>query len=58
MENIIQAICTVGFPIVMCLLEGYYIFSRADKTRDVIEENNVVLAELKDTLEYLAERGE
>lgn len=58
MENIIQAICTVGFPIVMCLLEGYYIFSRSDKTRDVLENNNIVLAELKETLDGLSKGGE
>lgn len=54
MQDVISAICTVGFPIVMCLLEGYYIFSRADKTRDVIEMNNIVLAELKKTLDDIS----
>lgn len=54
MQDVISAICTVGFPIVMCLLEGYYIFSRADKTRDVIEKNNIVLAELKKTLDDIS----
>lgn len=53
--DVVTAITTVGFPIVMCLLEGWYIVSRADKTRDTLEKNNVVMTELKEVLNSLSD---
>lgn len=43
MEEIMTAITTVGFPIVMCLVEAWYIVSRADKTTEVLEQNTKAL---------------
>lgn len=43
MENIIQAISTCGFPIVMALVEAYYIVSRMDKLTEVVAQNTTAL---------------
>lgn len=43
MNDLITAITTVGFPIVMCLVEAWYIVSRADKTTEVLEQNTQAL---------------
>lgn len=51
MEDIITAISTCGFPIVMSLLELYYIVTRMDKMTDIINNNTVALKELQQILE-------
>ena len=43
MENIMQAISTCGFPIVMALVEAYYIVSRMDKLTEVVSHNTTAL---------------
>ena len=43
MENIMQAISTCGFPIVMALVEAYYIVSRMDKLTEVVSQNTTAL---------------
>ena len=43
MEDIMTAVSTCGFPIVMALVEAYYIASRMDKLTDVISQNTTVL---------------
>lgn len=43
MDNIMQAISTCGFPIVMALVEAYYIVSRMDKLTEVVSQNTTVL---------------
>lgn len=46
MQDIIAAVSTCGFPIVIALLELYYIVSRLDKMTDVINNNTLVLKEI------------
>lgn len=46
MQDILQSISTVGFPIVMAILELYYIITRLDKMTDVIHNNTVALEKL------------
>ena len=46
MDNIMQAISTCGFPIVMSLVEAYYIVSRMDKLTEVVSQNTTVLEKL------------
>lgn len=43
MHNIMQAISTCGFPIVMALVEAYYIVSRMDKLTEVVSQNTTAL---------------
>lgn len=43
MDNIMQAISTCGFPIVMALVEAYYIVSRMDKLTEVVSQNTTAL---------------
>ena len=43
MDNILQAISTCGFPIVMALVEAYYIVSRMDKLTEVVSQNTTAL---------------
>lgn len=38
-----QAISTCGFPIVMALVEAYYIVSRMDKLTEVVSQNTTAL---------------
>lgn len=46
MDEVLQAIGTVGFPIVMALLELWYIVTRMDKMTDIIANNTQALKEL------------
>lgn len=57
-ELIIQAISTVGFPIIMCLLMLYFLHKESEdhkeemnQLKDVISRNNEVLASLKQLIE-------
>lgn len=43
MHDIMQAISTCGFPIVMALVEAYYIVSRMDKLTEVVSQNTTAL---------------
>lgn len=43
MDNIMQSISTCGFPIVMALVEAYYIVSRMDKLTEVVSQNTTAL---------------
>lgn len=40
MNITMQAIATVGFPIVMCLILAYYIMSNNEKNREELEKLN------------------
>lgn len=50
MDDILTAISTCGFPIVMALLELWYIVSRMDKMTDIITNNTQALKELQQIL--------
>lgn len=43
MHTIVQAISTCGFPIVMSLVEAYYIVTRMDKLTEVVSQNTTAL---------------
>lgn len=51
MDEILSAISTCGFPIVMSLLELYYIITRMDKMTDIINNNTIALKELQKIFE-------
>ena len=46
MNGVLTAISTCGFPIVMALVEAYYIATRTDKMTEVISNNTTVLNKL------------
>ena len=46
MNDVLTAISTCGFPIVMALVEAYYIASRTDKMTEVLSNNTTVLNKL------------
>ena len=46
MNDVLTAISTCGFPIIMALVEAYYIASRTDKMTDVLSNNTAVLNKL------------
>lgn len=47
MTELIQAVSTVGFPIVMCFALLYYIMSRSDKTTTALEQNTIALQSIQ-----------
>ena len=57
MNDLITAITTVGFPIVMCLVEAWYIVSRADKTTEVLEQNTKALQRISTIIEGSEDDG-
>ena len=46
MNDVLSAISTCGFPIIMALVEAYYIASRTDKMTEVLSNNTTVLNKL------------
>lgn len=46
MNEVLTAISTCGFPIIMALVEAYYIASRTDKMTEVLSNNTTVLNKL------------
>lgn len=55
MDSVVGAIGTVGFPIVMALIEGYYIVTRMDKMTDVVSKNTEIIKLLYERLGEEAE---
>ena len=47
MTELIQAVSTCGFPIVMCFCPLYYIISRSDKTTTASEQNTLALQSIQ-----------
>ena len=47
MTEIVQAVSTCGFPIVMCFCLLYYIISRSDKTTTALEQNTLALQSIQ-----------
>ena len=50
-EKLIQAITTVGFPIVVSCCLMYYIYKVECKTQEVLNKLNQSLIELKEVIE-------
>lgn len=58
MEEVIQAISTVGFPIACCLMMGYLLYLEQNnhkeemlQLKDAIVSNTLIMTELKQLLE-------
>ena len=47
MTELMQAVSTCGFPIVMCFCLLYYIISRSDKTTTALEQNTLALQSIQ-----------
>lgn len=56
MTEMLTAISTVGFPIVMCGIMCYYIFTIQTKTNEIIGENTSTLTRLTTLIERLLDR--
>ena len=47
MTELMQAVSTCGFPIVMGFCLRYYIISRSDKTTTALEQNTLALQSIQ-----------
>ena len=50
MQEIVQLISTVGFPIVFCLLMWKYVSDQTTQTREIITEFTATMREFKLTM--------
>ena len=50
MQEVVQLISTVGFPIAACLGMGWYIYKTQENLRRVVEENTKAVLLLTDRL--------
>ena len=55
MTELMQAVSTCGFPIVMCFCLLYYIISRSDKTTTALEQNTLALQSIQLLLQHKEE---
>lgn len=53
--SLLQAVSTVGFPIVMCGCLMYYIYTTQTKTQEIITELTKAITELKAVIENVKE---
>lgn len=53
--SLLQAVSTVGFPIVMCGCLMYYIYNTQSKTQEIITELTKAITELKAVIENAKE---
>lgn len=51
LEDIVQVISTVGFPIVCCVALGYFIVNELKELRTAINNNTLVIQKLLDKLD-------
>lgn len=58
MTEIVQAVSTCGFPIVMCFCLLYYIISRSDKTTTALEQNTLALQSIQVILQKECETND
>lgn len=58
MEQLIGAISSVGFPIVMCGVLCYYIFKIQTKLIESIQENTKVLSKIAINIEEIEKEEE
>lgn len=54
-NSLLQAVSTVGFPIVMCGCLMYYIYTTQTKTQEIITELTKAITELKAVIENAKE---
>lgn len=57
-NEIIQAISTVGFPILMCIYVYYQDNLKIDKLNDTINKNTETLKELSTLINHLIDKKE
>lgn len=50
MQEIVQLVSTVGFPIVFCLLMWKYVSDQTTQTREIITEFTATMREFKVTM--------
>lgn len=58
MDNIVQLISSVGFPIVCCVALGYFIVNELKELRTAINNNTLVIQKLLDKLNKDDDRRE
>lgn len=58
MKELIQAVSTCGFPIVMCFCLLYYIISRSDKTTTALEQNTLALQSIQVLIQKECDQNE
>ena len=55
-NEVLNGISSVGFPIVMCVMLYYFNKVEIEKLRETIENNSKILAELKEVIKDLDDR--
>ena len=56
MQEVVTAISTVGFPIVMCILIFYYMEKEAESHKQEVDGLKEVLTDLKISITQLADK--
>lgn len=51
MQEIVNAVSILGFPVFMCLLEFWFIVKKTDETNNIIENNTRAILLLTQQLE-------
>lgn len=49
--DVVSAISTMGFPIVMCLVLSYYIKEEVSNLRETINNNTIVITKLLERID-------
>ena len=57
MQEVVTAISTVGFPIVMCILIFYYMEKESESHKQEVDGLKEVLTELKISITQLTDRS-
>lgn len=55
-SEVLNAVSSVGFPIVMCVMLYYFNKVEIEKLRETIENNSKIIAELKEVIKDLDDR--
>ena len=56
MQEVVTAISTVGFPIVMCILIFYYMEKEAESHKQEVDGLKEVLTDLKISITHLTDK--
>ena len=56
MQDIVTAVSTVGFPIVMCILTFYYMEKEAESHKQEVDGLKEVLTDLKISITQLTDK--
>lgn len=55
-NEVLNGISSVGFPIVMCVMLYYFNKVEIEKLRETIENNSKIIAELKEVIKDIDDR--